>query len=201
MITLALKAAAVLVTAAAGPSAFGIQASPYHINATAGSSATVTITDVGTKRVTVGTGVLAVHKVSGLCGVTANGVPPGVTISPAQLTLRPGHHKTATVHIASSVPASDLALVFTSKPDGNGTARVVGAVGIQLVIAAKPGQHAVSRCISVHHIAAKPAADVTSTGPPAAETGGAAGAAVILCGLGAWAWWRSRRQRGRSMES
>jgi hypothetical protein len=181
---LAGKAVAV-VMAATAPAAFGLQVSPIHVSARAGGSAVLTVRDVGTKPLLLSTSLLRVRGSNGACGVTASGLPRGITISPASLRVRPGHARTATVHVASSVPASDVAVIFSEQDGSRGAVHVSGAVGVQLIITA-PGKAVAHRCVAVRAAPPKP-------GFPARTVEGAGGAAVLLMGAGVWFGLRRRR--------
>lgn len=180
---LAGKAVAALVAATA-PAAFGLTASPTHVTAKAGGAPVVVeIRNTGTHRVTVTTSIEAVGKTRGQCHVSPSAVPAGITVTPASLTLRPDHAKDATVTVARDVPASDVAVVFTTDEGQHKSVRVLAAVAVQLTTTA--GNTTAARCVSLRPAAVK--------GFPAGMVGGAGGAALALTGAGVWLGLRRRR--------
>ena len=145
----------------------------------------VSVYDTGKQPVTVQTSVLNIRKQEGTCGVRAGGVP-GVTITPARFTLKPGQHGTATVRVARNAPGADLAVIFASDPPPGAHLTVRGAVASQLVINGKQGR--TPACVSVRRHPRPVAAF------PYGEAGGLAGAGVCGVGFVLWAVRRNRRR-------
>jgi hypothetical protein len=125
--------AALLVAAATSP--FGLTASPTVVHAAGGHTAQVRIYDVGTEPLEATVSIEPVAKVNGQCTVSGQSVQ-GVTLaSPVKVHLNPGKYATATVRIAPSAPAQDLAVVFTAATgQAGGNVQVNGAVGTQLLV-------------------------------------------------------------------
>ena len=122
--------------------AWSLTVGPSHLLMEPGHTARLSVTDSGSKPLTVTGSVIRVGETASQKCVPAAGTVTGVTVSPAHLTLAPGVTGWVTVTVAKGAPAQDAAAVFTaSAGQGAGTARVSGAVGSQVVVGHVPGCH------------------------------------------------------------
>lgn len=184
-----MLAAGPATAAAAGGQPFSLSVSPGRLaGGTAGSVRTLTVTNTGTRRVTVRAELSELSRNgAGRCAVGPLGTLPWAKIRPVSLTLRPGSHKTARLRIGRHVPggAHDLVAAFVAAPArDSGGVTVSGAVGAQMLVQGHGAPAAAHPCLTLAaaprkpHIAARPPA--ASTVPWALVAAGAALAAVIV---------------------
>ena len=162
--------------------AWSLTVGPSHLLMEPGHTARLSVTDSGSRPLTVTGSVIRVGETASRTCVPAAGTVTGIRVSPARLTLAPGVTGWVTITVAKDAPAQDVAAVFTaSAGKGAGTARVSGAVGSQVVVGHVPGCH-----IPVPAPAAAPAPAGAGIGGDAGLAGIAAVGLAVVVAAAAW---------------
>jgi hypothetical protein len=134
------------------PQPFSLSVSPGRLAAgEPGSTRLLTLANNGTEPVTVRAELSELSQnAAGQCAVGPLGELTWATVTPSSLTLPPGGRQTATVTIASDVPAGmhDLVTAFVAVPGGGSGVTVSGAVGAQMQVRGN-GQAAIGPCVSL----------------------------------------------------